>query len=57
MAASGHEPSFSTPLNRVRYATVTRHSAPKVGKPRANTKEKQALLDARFRVVRQPATP
>jgi hypothetical protein len=36
---------------------MNRHSGPSVGKPRANTKEKQALLDARFRVLRQPATP
>jgi hypothetical protein len=56
-AALGHEPTFAACQRSVWNATVNRHSGRNVGKPRANTKEKQALLYARLRVVRQPATP
>ncbi len=53
MSELGHEPTFAACQRSVWNTTVSRHSAPNVGKPRANTKEKQALLVTRSRVMRQ----
>ncbi len=38
-SAWGHKYAFAAALNRVGLPAVSRHSAPNVGKPRANTKE------------------